>query len=90
MVDPLLAEAVLALADRVDERASQIMAEAKVIQLTAADVAVRGGQVGGAAPHVQHGQEVVAVVRVARSHGQEQPLSRVRRLQLPVINTHAE
>ena len=52
------AEAVLDLADRVDERASEIMAEAKVIQLTAAEVAVRGGEVAAALPLLQRALEL--------------------------------
>lgn len=52
------AEAVLDLADRVDERASEIMAEAKVIQLTAAEVAVRGGEVAAALPLLQRALEI--------------------------------
>ena len=44
------AGAVLDLADQVDERATEIMAEAKLMQATAAEVALRGGQVAEALP----------------------------------------
>ncbi|MBA2349850.1 MAG: hypothetical protein H0V81_16350 [Solirubrobacterales bacterium] len=52
------AQAVLDLADRVDERASEIMAEAHTIQLTAAELALRGGQVAEALPLLQRALEI--------------------------------